>query len=81
VEFLLPFCAFQTLRGPVDATGFFFRCQAEGELTGRGDGASGHRWFLVDAVAQMFSEDPEQFDWLTRGAISFYLRWRERTRR
>jgi 8-oxo-dGTP diphosphatase len=32
VECLQPFAAYQTLRGPVDSMGVYFRCQAQGEL-------------------------------------------------
>lgn len=51
VECLSPFFVYQTLRGPVDSVGFFFRCEADGELTRDGDGAYGHEWLPVGEVA------------------------------
>jgi 8-oxo-dGTP pyrophosphatase MutT (NUDIX family) len=76
VECLTPFCVYQTVRGPVDSTGFFFRCHAEGELLQVGDGAYGHRWVRVDDLEREFTRAPEQFHWLTQGALRFYLQWR-----
>lgn len=75
VECLQPFFVYQTVTGPVDSTGFFFRCRADGELTEQGDGAFGHRWLPVAEVDRRFREAPEQFDWLTQGALAFYLNW------
>lgn len=75
VECLVPFCAYQTTSGPVDSAGFFFRCRAEGELTTRGDGAIGHTWFAVTELEQWFRQSPDDFDWLTQGALHYYLEW------
>lgn len=74
VECLRPFFIYQTIQGPVDSAGFYFRVRAEGELTAAGDGASGHRWLSVRALRKQFSENPESFDWLTQAALDFYLR-------
>lgn len=74
VECLTPYFVYQTLKGPVDAAGFYFRCRAEGELTQRGDGASGHRWHPIAALRKQFAEAPEGFDWGAGGALAFYLR-------
>jgi len=76
VEFLTPFCAYQTVRGPVDSIGCFFRCHAEGELLHEGDAAYGHRWVRVNDLEQELARSPEQFHWLTQGALRFYLQWR-----
>ena len=81
VECLTPFFVYQTLRGPVDSTGFFFRIEAHGDLTKQGDGASGHRWVGVAELTGMFEQNPGQFDWLTRGALTYYLAWCERQAR
>lgn len=75
VETLTPFFVYQTLRGPVDSVGFFFRCQASGELTRRGDGASGHEWWPVGVLRAKFGADPETFGWLTQAAVQHYLSW------
>jgi len=77
VECLTPFCVYQTVRGPIDSIGCFFRCQAEGELLQKGDGAYGHRWVRVSDLELKFGRAPEQFHWLTQGALLFYLQWRQ----
>ncbi|WP_293910595.1 NUDIX hydrolase [Deinococcus sp.] len=73
VETLTPFFVYQTLRGPVDSVGFFFRCQASGELTRNGDEASGHKWWGVRTLKAAFDTEPERFDWLTQAAFGHYL--------
>ncbi|WP_420594870.1 NUDIX domain-containing protein [Deinococcus sp.] len=73
VETLRPFFVYQTRRGPVDSVGFFFRCQASGELTPHGDEASGHEWWAVEALRARFAAEPEYFDWLTQAALERYL--------
>lgn len=78
LECLRPFFVYQTIRGPVDSTGFFFRCHAEGELLAVGDAAVDHRWVTLQELEQAFQEEPEQFDWLTQGAINYYLRWHKK---
>ncbi len=76
VECLTPFFVYQTTKGPVDSAGFYFRCHAQGELTANGDGAFGHQWVPVAELAARFEADAEAFDWLTQGALRFYLQWR-----
>lgn len=73
VECLVPYFVYQTLKGPVDSVGFYFRCRAGGDLTTAGDGASGHRWFPLADLRELFACRPDDFDWLTQGALRFYL--------
>ncbi|MFC4637069.1 NUDIX domain-containing protein [Deinococcus hohokamensis] len=74
VECLTPSFVYQTLRGPVDSVGFFFRVEAQGELTRRGDDAEGHEWITLPELRQRSRQHPETFNWLTRGVLPFYLR-------
>ncbi|MGE5673803.1 MAG: NUDIX domain-containing protein [Mycobacterium leprae] len=76
VECLKPFFVYQTLNGPIDSTGFFFRCEAEGELTSAGDWASGHTWVGVSELEERFRTAPGEFHWLTQAALAHYFRWR-----
>ncbi len=55
LECLTPFFVYQTLKGPIDTLGFFFRCRAEGELLLRGDGAYGHRWIGVEEARSLMN--------------------------
>ena len=73
VECLTPSFVYQTTRGPVDSVGFFFRVRAEGELTKRGDQAGGHQWLALEELRRRFETQPDNFDWLTQGALKFYL--------
>ncbi|RJF73234.1 NUDIX hydrolase [Deinococcus cavernae] len=73
VQCLTPSFVYQTLRGPVDSVGFFFRVTAEGELTRQGDHAGNHQWIALDDLRQRFDATPEHFDWLTQGALAQYL--------
>jgi RimJ/RimL family protein N-acetyltransferase/8-oxo-dGTP pyrophosphatase MutT (NUDIX family) len=65
---------YQTLRGAIDSIGFFFRCHAEGTLTGQGDLASGHRWLPVSELRRMVETAPQTFSGLSQAALAFYLK-------
>ncbi|BBN94642.1 hypothetical protein DEIGR_101888 [Deinococcus grandis] len=73
VECLTPSFVYQTRRGPVDSVGFFFRVQASGDLTERGDGAAGHEWVPLGEVRRRFQDAPDTFDWLTQAALRHLL--------
>jgi 8-oxo-dGTP diphosphatase len=73
VECLRPFCVYQTLKGPVDSVGCYFRCRATGTLLEKGDGAYGYRWMPVRALADQVSANPDEFSWLTRAALQYYF--------
>lgn len=73
VECMQPFAAYQTLRGAVDSFGVYFRCQAEGELIAAGDDARAARWVPVMEAAAWLVDNPDQFSWVDRAALRFYL--------
>ena len=73
-ECLRPAFVYQTLRGPIDSIGFFFRCRAEGALAEQGDLASGHRWIAVPELRRLMEEAPQTFTGLSQAALAFYLR-------
>lgn len=75
VECIQPFAAYQTLRGPVDSMGVYFRCQAEGQLLESGDETERPRWMPVAEVARLMKDDPEQFSFVDRGGMVFYLKY------
>jgi ADP-ribose pyrophosphatase len=74
VECLQPFAAYQTLEGPVDSMGVYFRCWAEGELLLVGHDAFGAQWVPVEQVAAWMEADPVRFCWVDRAGLQFYLR-------
>jgi 8-oxo-dGTP diphosphatase len=76
VETFEPFFAYQTLDGPVDSLGFYFRCSADGEVVQSGDQTKQPTWFPVNELQERFEQTPGQFDWLTQAALSRYLDWK-----
>lgn len=76
VECVRPFAAYQTVKGSFDSVGYYFRCQAEGELLAHGDGAKGARWISLAELARLIQNDPLQFINVDRAGIMFYLKHR-----
>jgi len=74
VECLQPFAAYQTLSGPVDSMGIYFRCWAEGNLLKSGDDTERPRWIPVAEVARLLNNDPEQFSFVDRAGLVYYLK-------
>ncbi|TVY09230.1 NUDIX hydrolase [Paenibacillus cremeus] len=72
VECIRPFGAYQTLKGPFDSVGVYFRCKAEGELLKSGDDTKNPRW--VSVVELLMQDDPLQFSNVDRAGILFYLK-------
>jgi len=73
VECVRPFAAYQTVRGPVDSLGYYFRCAASGELLEAGDDTSEVRWMAVDELQALFAQDPLAFADVDRAGILYYL--------
>ena len=74
VECIQPFGAYQTIKGPYDSMGVFFRCKAQGELLESGDKTKNPRWAPVDELRRLMSDDPLQFSDVDRAGIMFYLK-------
>lgn len=73
VECLQPFASYQTLDGPVDSLGVYFRCSAEGELRSQVGETSAARWFPADELRGLLTADPEQLSWIDRAGMHIYL--------
>ncbi|PYI55791.1 NUDIX domain-containing protein [Paenibacillus flagellatus] len=76
VECMRPFCAYQTISGPVDSVGMYFLCTATGELSGSGDDTTNVHWESVEDVRRRMAENPLQFSDVDRAGILFYLKHR-----
>lgn len=74
VEVIRPFAVYQTLSGPVDSMGVYFRCRAEGQLLTEGDGAKDARWVSVDRVREWLRSDGAAFTWVDRAGLAFYIK-------
>jgi 8-oxo-dGTP pyrophosphatase MutT (NUDIX family) len=73
VECIRPYAAYQTIHGPIDSVGYYFRCKAEGELLAKGDETEAIRWVGLEELRAMFTSDPLQFSNVDRAGIKFYL--------
>lgn len=74
VECLQPFAAYQTLSGPVDSMGIYFRCRVEGKLLKSGDDTERPHWMPVAEIARMLNSDPEQFLFVDRAGLVYFLK-------
>jgi 8-oxo-dGTP diphosphatase len=52
VECIRPYAAYQTLHGPVDSMGIYFRCLAQGQLLDAGDEARHPSWMALSEIAR-----------------------------
>lgn len=77
VECIKPFVAYQTIKGPVDSVGYYFRCKAKGELLNTGDDTSEIRWINVRDLRFLMDDNPGQFSEVDRAGIVFYLKHME----
>jgi 8-oxo-dGTP diphosphatase len=73
VECLAPLAVYQTIRGPVDSMGVYFRCKAEGQLLVVGDDTEKVQWVPVDMIRVWLESESERFSWIDRAGLLFYL--------
>jgi 8-oxo-dGTP diphosphatase len=73
VECIRPYAAYQTLRGPVDSMGVYFRCRAEGQLLEAGDETQHSHWMPVSEIARLMDDAPEQFSFVDRAGLTLYI--------
>jgi 8-oxo-dGTP diphosphatase len=74
VECLQPFAVYQTLRGPVDSMGVYFRCRAEGQLLEMGDDTESPHWIAVSEIERLMNDDPNRFSFIDLSGLAFYLK-------
>lgn len=75
VECLQPFAAYQTLKGPVDSVGYYFRCKAMGELLEAGDETADIQWINIKELNKLYTANPLDFSDVDRAGIKYYLRY------
>ncbi|SDS84139.1 NUDIX domain-containing protein [Microlunatus soli] len=73
VECVRPFAAYQTLAGPVDSMGVYFRCVARGQLRSQAGESRDAGWFGLDRIRSWLADDPERISWVDRAGIAFYV--------
>lgn len=73
VECVRPFAVYQTLAGPVDSMGVYFRCVASGQLRAQVGESAAPAWFSIDRIQSLIDSEDQQISWVDRAGISFYL--------
>ncbi|WP_235075127.1 NUDIX hydrolase [Paenibacillus alvei] len=79
VECMKPFGAYQTIRGPIDSVGYYFRCKAEGEIVKSGDETTDIKWITIKELSDLINSNPLQFSNVDRAGIIYYLKQLERS--
>ncbi|RCW45446.1 NUDIX hydrolase [Paenibacillus prosopidis] len=74
VECIRPFAAYQTIKGPIDSVGYYFRCKAEGVLVPTGDETTNIKWINLRELNKLINDDPMQFSDVDRAGILYYLK-------
>ena len=73
VECVRPFAVYQTLHGPVDSMGVYFRCRVTGELSSQGDAAKDPQGVPSPRLQEWLDTDPDRFSWVDRAGLQLYL--------
>jgi len=73
MECFQPYAVYQTLRGPVDSMGVYFRCRATGELLAAGDDTKDIKWVSIEELRRMLASEG-LFSDIDRAAALYYLR-------
>jgi len=73
MECFQPYAVYQTLQGPVDSMGVYFRCKAEGELLDAGDDTKDIKWVPAEYLRDMI-EEKGMFSDIDRAAALYYLK-------
>ncbi|WP_152393116.1 NUDIX hydrolase [Paenibacillus guangzhouensis] len=79
VECIKPFGAYQTLKGPIDSVGYYFRCRAEGEILKSGDETTDIKWININELSELINSNPLLFSNVDRAGIIYYLTQLKRT--
>lgn len=74
VECIKPFAVYQTLSGPVDSMGVYFRCSATGKLKNIGDCSLNAKWISLQDLDELVSQNPLLFSDIDLAAILMYLK-------
>lgn len=70
VECIKPFCAYQTIEGPVDSFGLYFICKVEGELLVEGDDTADIHWANTEEINKLI--DKYKFSEIDLPAIQMF---------
>jgi len=71
VECMRPFAVYQTINGPVDSMGVYFRCKAKGCLLEKGDETDMIGWVSLERLRSLVEQD--EFSGVDKAGVEFYL--------
>lgn len=74
MECIRPFAVYQTLSGPVDSMGVYFRCEAKGVLKDVGDCSLNAKWINIKELNSLVHNNQELFSDIDLAGILFYLK-------
>ena len=66
-----PFAVYQTINGPVDSMGVYFRCKAKGCLLEKGDETDMIGWVSLERLRSLVEQD--EFSGVDKAGVEFYL--------
>lgn len=73
IECMRPFAVYQTIKGPVDSMGVYFKCQAQGNLKSEGDDSLNAKWIDINELSTLVKNQPQLFSDIDLASILFYL--------
>jgi len=73
MECLKPFAVYQTLKGPVDSMGAYFKCRVTGTIKQEGDCTSNIKWIDIKELDALVHNQKELFSEIDIAGILFYL--------
>ena len=73
MECFQPYIVYQTLQGPIDSLGVYFRCSATGELLAVGDDTKDVKWVSIEDL-QCMLETEGMFSDIDRAVALYYLK-------
>lgn len=74
MECIRPFAVYQTLSGPVDSMGVYFKCNARGTLKNEGDETTNIRWISIEELNSLVQNNQQLFSEIDLAGLLFYLR-------
>ncbi len=73
MECMRPFAVYQTLKGPVDSMGVYFKCKCIGSISESGDCTLNVRWMDTCELSNLVGNSPQLFSDVDLAGILFYL--------
>lgn len=73
MECIKPFSVYQTLKGPVDSMGVYFKCKVIGDIKEEGDCTLDVKWIDTKELDELVKNNKELFSEIDLAGVLFYL--------